>query len=150
MKWTIAALLAVSCAIQFIPVDRRNPLVNPAQSIYQVEPVPAPVRQVFDSACNDCHSNQTRWPWYSRVAPVSWIIAHDVHDGRKHLNFSEWGAYSPQKRDHKLEELCDQLMNDDMPDAKYAFLHRRARLAHPQRELVCQWIDTGRATPNPH
>jgi hypothetical protein len=146
-KLAWVALVVVPLGIQFIPVDRGNPPTEPQQTFYAVETVPPPVRVVFESSCQNCHSNQTRWPWYSHVAPFSWIIARDVRQGRSHINFSEWGRYSPQQREHKLEAICEQLLNEDMPDAKYTLFHRDARLTHEQRELVCAWTDAGRELP---
>jgi hypothetical protein len=150
MWWAAATILGAFAVAQFFPVKRTNPSAPSEQSIYQLEPVPPQVRHVFDTACNDCHSNQTRWPWYSHVAPVSWIVVHDVNSGREHMNLSTWGSYPAAKRDRKLEEVCEQLMNEDMPDTKYAWVHRQARISHEQRELVCSWIDTGRKPAPPH
>jgi hypothetical protein len=143
-KQALVALLVVFLGIQFVPVERRNPPVQAEQTIFAVEPVPPAVRAVFETSCLDCHSNRTRWPWYSYVAPVSWMVVHDVHEGRSHMNFSEWGSYSAKQKEHRLEAICEQLLNEDMPDAKYTLLHRSARLSHEQRELVCAWIDAGR------
>jgi hypothetical protein len=136
--------LALLFAAQFIPIGARNPASLPAQSIYAIQPVPEVVRLVFESSCNDCHSNQTRWPWYSHVAPVSWMIAHDVHQGRRHFNLSEWGRYTGRQKEEKLESICDQVTNGDMPDSKYAFVHRKVRLTQGQRDAVCAWVESAR------
>lgn len=129
---------------QFVPVGARNPAVEPAQSIYATQPVPDAVRSIFESSCNDCHSDQTRWPWYSHVAPVSWMIAHDVHEGRRHFNFSEWGRYTDKQKEEKLESICEQVTNGDMPDSTYAFFHRKVRLTQDQRDAVCTWVESAR------
>ena len=92
--------------------------------------------------CRDCHSNETAWPWYSRIAPVSWMVASDVHDGRKHFNLSEWGNYPEEKKLRKLGEICEQVKNEDMPDQKYALIHRSARLDTQQRAMLCDWVET--------
>lgn len=131
-------------AIQLVAVDTRNPPVQPANSIYAVEQVPENVRTIFESSCNNCHSNETRWPWYSHVAPLSWLVAHDVHRARSLMNFSEWGTYSSKKRDQKLENICDELMNGDMPDGKYLLVHRSAHLSQQERESVCRWTQAPR------
>jgi len=106
--------------------------------------VPATVRSIFEDSCKNCHSNQTAWPWYSRVAPFSWIVAHDVHAGRRQLNFSEWSLYSPKKQEEKLEDICDQVTNGDMPDGKYLLIHRQAKLTQQEREAVCDWVESTR------
>lgn len=138
------AALALLMLAQFVPAGTRNPTSMPAQSIYATQTVPGAVRSVFENSCNDCHSNQTRWPWYSRVAPLSWMIAHDVHAGRKHFNLSEWGSYTGRQKEEKLESICEQITNGDMPDSKYAFVHRKVRLTQDQRDAVCDWVESAR------
>jgi len=130
--------------IQLIPVNRSNPVINPSMTIYATQPVPADVKAVFERSCKNCHSNETSWPWYSYVAPVSWVVAHDVHQARKTMNLSEWASYAPQRKEDKLEEICEQLTNGDMPDRKYAILHRNAKLTAEERTAVCQWTDDAR------
>ncbi len=139
-----AGLIAVALAVcaQLVPVARDNPPAPAAGLVYAS--APANVRAVFDNSCNNCHSSQTAWPWYSYVAPFSWIVAHDVHQGRKHFNFSAWNTYSPKKRQEKLEAICEQLVNGDMPDGKYLLIHRSARLTQEQQEAVCTWVESMR------
>jgi len=144
-SWKKKAGLAgiiVLLAAQLVPVDRSNPPVDPSKTIYALTPMPANVRSVFQGSCANCHSNETHWPWYSRVAPFSWIVAHDVHQGRRNLNFSNWGIYPLRRRQNKLESICDQLMNGEMPDSKYVFVHRDAKLTQEQKEAVCTWTQT--------
>ncbi len=137
----VAALVA---GAQLIPVARSNPSIQPTNVIYATQAVPAEVRSIFDGSCKNCHSNQTAWPWYSYVAPFSWIVARDVNQGRSHLNFSEWGTYPQKKREQKLEDICEQLANGDMPDGKYLLIHRQAKLTQEQREAVCDWVESVR------
>jgi len=106
--------------------------------------MPAGVKAVFERSCKDCHSNETAWPWYSYVAPVSWVVARDVHQARKKMNFSEWGSYPPQRKEDRLEEICEQVTNGEMPDRKYAIFHRSARITPQERDAVCQWTDDSR------
>jgi Haem-binding domain len=143
-KQIAVAIVVLFVALQLVPVDRRNPSVDPAQTIYAITPVPPGVRSVFDGSCNDCHSNETRWPWYAHVSPASWIVAHDVHKGRREMNFSEWGTYSPKKREDKLEEICEQVENGDMPEGKYAFLRPKSKPTEAQRDAVCKWTEDAR------
>lgn len=130
--------------IQLIPVDRSNPPVIQSDSIYVKDSIPLPVRSVFHRSCSDCHSNETKWPWYSYVAPVSWFVAHHVHKARGYINFSEWGALSPQKREQSLEAICEQLTNSEMPDHTYLFVHRNARVTPEESAVICQWIEDER------
>ena len=131
-------------ATQFIPLNRSNPSVDPSQTIYATLPMPAEVKDVFERSCKNCHSDETAWPWYSYVAPVSWVVAHDVHQARKMMNLSEWGGYSAKRKEDRLAEICEQVTNGDMPDRKYAIFHRGARLTPEEREAVCQWTDDSR------
>ena len=142
MRWLKRVGLAVAALVvvaQLVPVDRRNPPSNSSMAIEASQKLPTPVERVLRSSCLNCHSNRTEWPWYSYLAPASWLIAHDVHEGRRKLNFSEWGTYSAEKREQKLEEICDQVTNGDMPDPKYLWLHRSARPAADERDAVCRW-----------
>jgi hypothetical protein len=146
-RWIKRAGLATAfllLAIQFIAVSRSNPAVDPSRTIYAAQPVPAEVKAVFERSCRNCHSNETAWPWYSYVAPVSWVVARDVHQARKKMNFSEWGTYSALRKEDRLEEICEQLTNGDMPDRKYALFHRNARITLQERDLVCRWTDDSR------
>lgn len=138
------ALLVLLVVAQFIPVNRRNPSFDPAKTVDAKEKIPVPVKQVFERSCVNCHSNYTRWPWYSYVAPVSWMVANDVHEARAKLDFSTWGDYTADKREEKLEEICEQVTNGDMPDPKYLLVHRSARLAPAERDAVCQWTEDSR------
>lgn len=139
--WVLAVALIVA---QFIPLKKTNPPVEPSKTIYASLAVPPGVQNVLDRSCKDCHSNETAWPWYSRVAPVSWMVVHDVNEGRDDLNLSEWGAYSAKKKVAKFKEICDQLSSGEMPDFKYALMHREARLTDDERAAVCQWTDATR------
>jgi len=137
----VVIVFVVLAGIQLIPVDRRNPAADPSHAIYATEPMPAEVKAVFERSCNDCHSSQTRWPWYSYVAPTSWIVAHDVHAARRQMNFSEWAGYSEKKTEERLNGICEQVVNGDMPEGKYALIHRRARVTEDERAAICQWVE---------
>ena len=106
--------------------------------------MPADVKAVFERSCKNCHSNETSWPWYSYVAPISWVVVRDVHQARKAMNLSEWGSYPINIKTNKLKEICEQLTNGDMPDRKYTLIHRRARPTAKERGAVCQWSEDSR------
>ena len=145
--WTKRILLITAIAFlaaQFLPINRSNPPVDPARTLYASHPVPSEIHALFDRSCRDCHSNDTTWPWYSRVAPVSWIVANDVHNGRRHFNLSEWGTYPDDKKVRKLGEICEQVKTEEMPDDKYTLLHHSARLTAQERTMVCEWVDAAR------
>src|SRR5271154_3229821 len=114
--WGLAALLVVA---QFIPAARTNPVGTPGHTLQDVVSVPPAVEAVLTRSCADCHSDQTRWPWYSRVAPVSWFVVNHVQEGRRHLNMSEWvrpGVNDPvQYTREKFHSACRQVQTRDMP-----------------------------------
>ena len=119
-KWVTKAgivLVVAFVGMQFVPVERVNP---PAEGAVQT---PADLKNVLQRACYDCHSNETVWPWYSRVAPFSWLIAEDVKKGRVELNFSVWDQYNERRRARKLKEIVEQVEQSTMPQWYYALLH---------------------------
>ena len=138
------ATLFLLLAIQFIPVNRSNASVDPSRTIYASLPVPAYVKAVFERSCKNCHSSETAWPWYSYVAPVSWVVARDVHEGRRKMNLPEWDSYSAQRKEDRLEEICEQVTNGEMPDRKYAIFHAEARPTSQERAAICQWTEDSR------
>ena len=143
-KRVVVATGVLLLAIQLVPVNRDSPSVDPSRTIYANQPVPAGVKAVFERSCKNCHSNETSWPWYAYVAPASWVVARDVHQARKKMNFSDWGSYPAQRKEDRLEEICEQLTNGDMPDRKYAIFHRNARITPEERAAVCQWTEDAR------
>jgi len=100
---------------------------------------PADVAKVLQRACYDCHSNQTTWPWYSQIAPVSWLVARDVNEGRRHLNFSVWDSYEPAKKAKKLEHVASEVKEGEMPMAIYVPMHPEAKLTEADRALLIAW-----------
>jgi hypothetical protein len=139
LRWLLLGLVIALVVSQFIPVDRSNPPADPGKDIAARIPPPPPVAAALERACRDCHSNRTRWPWYSRVAPVSWVVVSDVKDGRRHLNFSEWGAYDESRAHTKLQEICDEVTSGGMPDFKYTLIHRDAALSPQEVSAICGW-----------
>ncbi len=144
LKRGVVILLVFLVVAQFVPIKRDNPQLDQSHSIYAKEKVPEQVKSVFEGSCANCHSDLTVWPWYSYVAPVSWMIASDVHDARKKMNFSVWADYPSNKREEKLENICEQLTNGDMPDFKYLLVHRNARVTPAERDAVCKWTEDSR------
>jgi hypothetical protein len=116
-------------------VDRSNPPV--AGDIG----APPEIGAILRKACYDCHSNEVRWPWYAWVAPVSWLVARDVEEGREELNFSVWESYSKKKRERLLEEIIDQIDIGEMPPKIYLPMHPEARLGEEEIEAVREWVD---------
>lgn len=135
---TIAVVFLV--VAQFVRINRTNP---PVESDV---PAPADVKVALRDACYDCHSNETTWPWYSHIAPVSWLLAYDVSEGREELNFSTWQRYDPAKQQKKLKETIETLNNGEMPPWYYSMMHRTARLADKDRQAIVAWATQGAAS----
>jgi len=119
--------------IQFVPVERVNPPVEGAVQ------VPAELKAVLARSCYDCHSNETVWPWYSRMAPVSWLIAEDVKKGRVELNFSVWDQYNDRRKARKLKEIVEQVEGNKMPQWYYVALHPDAKLSASDKVVILKW-----------
>ena len=132
LRASALGLVAVGIAIQFIPVSDVG--TNPPNR-FNVD-APPEVAAVLHRACYDCHSNETRWPFYSRIAPGSWLMSRDVHRGRNHLNFSEWGSVDEDERQDDLESCWDQVESGEMPPRVYLPLHPSERLSDGDKALL--------------
>jgi hypothetical protein len=132
-RWLLAVLAVALVAIQLVPVERSNPPVGTEV------PATPEARAVLRRACYDCHSHETVWPWYSRVAPISWLVAHDVHEGREELNFSTWERYATKRRVKKLKESWEEVEEGEMPPWFYLAAHRDAVLSAEDRVVLRRW-----------
>jgi hypothetical protein len=140
------ALFVVAFAgVQVIRPERTNAAVDPGTRLEAQVQVPQDVGTILARACADCHSDETRWPWYSHVAPVSWFVIDHVNHGRSHLNFSRWAGYSDAERRTRLENVCDLVSKGEMPLASYTLIHRDARLTPDDVRLLCDWSAAGSA-----
>jgi hypothetical protein len=138
--WTTAAVcLGVALLIQLIRPPRTNPPVDPSQTIGAHVPIPAAADAILHRACYDCHSNQTRWPWYSGVAPVSWFVISHVNGGREAMNFDDWSAHRSRRPDPPISEICAQVRKGAMPISNYLWMHADARLSDADKAVLCEW-----------
>lgn len=125
--------LAVLVVAQAFRIDRTNPPVQ------QDVAAPPDVDVLLRRACYDCHSNETVWPWYTHVAPVSWLLARDVREARRELNFSTWDVYTTKKKTKKLEETAKEVTEGEMPPRSYVMVHRNAALPPADAERLRAW-----------
>lgn len=137
MKKIVGLLVIVLIGIQFIPVERTNPPVSLDIG------APDNISAILRTSCYDCHSNETIWPWYSHIAPVSFLVAGDVEDGRKHLNFSEWDKYNDKERSDLLDEIIEEVEKEEMPLTIYTFTHPNAKLDPYRIGLLKEWVKPG-------
>lgn len=140
-KYSAIGVAVVALGIQFVRPARTNPPVDSARDIIGQPSLPPDVRAVLERSCFDCHSNRTRWPLYSEVAPVSWLVVGDVNGGRRHLNFSEWEGYKIARRLSKLESFIGEIDKGEMPPGTYLLMHRDAALSPAEKELLIRWAE---------
>jgi hypothetical protein len=133
VRRALLALATVLLLAQLVPVERSNPPVQGEVA------APAEVRAILKRACYDCHSNETVWPWYAHVAPVSWLLERDVREGRKEVNFSVFGGDSEKRRQRKWTEIPEQLEKGEMPPWFYMLVHGEARLSEAERAALVRW-----------
>lgn len=133
LRWSLGILLAIFVALQFVPVERTNPrVVSDLQA-------PEEIERILRRSCYDCHSYETRWPWYTYVAPVSWWITDHVNHGRGEMNFSEWPVFDFEEIEYEAREIEEQVEADKMPLSSYLILHRSARLSAEEKQALLEW-----------
>lgn len=139
LRWLAVALAVVFLGAQFVRPDKVNPPHDAAQALETHVNVPREVGEVLGRACMDCHSNRTRWPWYSHVAPASWFVADHVNHGRRHLNFSTWARYDREDAGHMMADICKEVQSGAMPMQSYLLLHPDAKLSEADVKTLCDW-----------
>ena len=144
LKLAALAVALLFISVQFVRPNKTNPPVVQAQTIGARTHVTPEVAGIFERACKDCHSNQTDWPWYSQIAPVSWYVADHVNHGRKHLNFSEWSRYDREQADWLLGAMCMTAERGQMPLSSYTRLHHTAKLSPADVQTLCAWSQAER------
>ena len=133
-------LLIVFIAIQFIqPAHNTSGQVLPAD-ITKIISVPGNVLHIFKNACYDCHSNNTRYPWYVYIQPMGWMMARHVRNGKDNLNFSNFGSYSQRKKSNKLRAIETSVKEGSMPLSSYAIMHTDAKLSADNKKLITEWV----------
>lgn len=145
MKKILLSLAVILIIIQFFTIDKTTPSTSPSSDFLVVTNLPTNIATILKSAYYDCHSYDTQYPWYSNIAPVSWFLKKHINDGRHELNFSIWDDYTTKRKDHKLEEASELILEKDMPLPPYTWLHEKAQLSENERTLIANWFDKIRA-----
>lgn len=139
LKKILLAFLIAFIAIQFIrPARNISGQVLPTDITKQVN-IPNMVLNVLKTSCYDCHSNNTRYPWYVNIQPVGWMLAKHVKDGKENFNFSEFGSYSIRKQANKLRAVVSSIKEGSMPLSSYTLIHTNARLGQESKNLIIDW-----------
>ena len=142
-KLTSVLFAFVFLGMQFVPTAA-TPKTSAIAGARMAEVINPKVGAILDRSCQDCHSSRTSWPWYSHVAPVSWIVSKHVREGREMLDFSEW-ATQPYSEDERML-ICDAVSEGRMPPPEYTVIHRNAKLSQRDVELICGWAATAPTT----
>ena len=142
-RFFILALIAL-VVIQFIRPDKNEGDYASLDSFIAETKPSQEVQEILKTACYDCHSNQTKYPWYAEVAPVSLWLDQHIEDGKRHLNFADWDKYSAKRKDHKLNEVIDEVSEGDMPLASYTLIHHDANLTDQQVDMLLNWAKVAR------
>jgi Haem-binding domain len=135
-------LLLGGAALQFTNPSHRNPPIVPGHDLLASNAPPAAMAALLRNACYNCHSFETDWPWYSYVAPVSWLMGRDVSAARAALNFSEWPHDDSARARKRWRHIAEAVQNGEMPMPSYARIHREARLDDPQRAALVKWAQS--------
>jgi hypothetical protein len=143
LKWGGSILAAVFLGIQFVPAERTNPPIDPSMTFQAKVRVPPHIDTIIRRSCYDCHSHETRWPWYAYVAPASWLVTSDVKKGRSLLNFSNW-TYNMFRSVGRLDQMAQEVHDGTMPLPSYLLLHPSAKLSEVEKDSLINWVEVVR------
>ena len=136
----LIVFFTIFALIQLKYIDKSPIKINPESDFLILENAPKEVTELLKTSCYDCHSNQTHYPWYSKIAPVSWWLKGHIDHGREKLNFSEWDSYTPDQGDTLKVKSADMIEKKWMPILTYKIIHKDSRLNEAQREVLVDWL----------
>jgi hypothetical protein len=140
-KKILLLLIAILALIQFIRPTKNISAGTASTDISKLYSMPGDVSTILKKACNDCHSNNTRYPWYAEVQPVAWWLNDHIEEGKEELNFSEFANYRPARQYHKLEEIKKQIDEGEMPLSSYTLIHTDAKLTAAEKQILINWSE---------
>lgn len=140
-KKVFIVLLVAFAGIQFIPTNRNQSNKELLSDISLTYNVPENIQSILKASCYNCHSNNTDYPWYNKVQPVSWFLESHIEQGKAELNFSEFGSYSLRRQKSKLKSMASQIKNDKMPLSSYTLIYRNAKISENEKLLLINWIN---------
>lgn len=144
LKILVIVVVAAFVVLQFFRPDFTNPPIVAGQTLEDKTAVPEPVKAIFKKSCNDCHTNLTEYPWYSKIQPSAWFLKDHIDEGRRKLNFSTWGTYDSGKQRRKLAEVCEEIQAKEMPLPSYLWVHWDAKLTEAEIKTICDWTEAER------
>lgn len=142
MKKILIIILVAFIMIQFFPIDKTNPAVNEGMDFLKIKNTPEPIAKTIRNSCYDCHSNETKYPFYSHIQPVAWLLKNHIDEGRKELNFSTFATYEPKRQAHKLQEAAEYVEQKKMPLESFLLGHPDAKLSESQRKELANYFRT--------
>lgn len=148
MKKILIALLVVLVVLQFFQIDKTNPAVDESKDFLKTQNTPEEIALIIKTSCYDCHSNESKYPWYSNVQPAGWFLKDHIDEGRRELNFSTFTDYELKRQDHKLEECIEYIEKDEMPLGSYTLVHREAALTEAQKNILIDYFKSVRTKLN--
>lgn len=140
MKKILVALLVLFIILQFFRIDKTNPPVNKGMDFLTIKNTPENIAGKIRASCYDCHSNETKYPWYTNIQPVAWWLKDHIDEGRIKLNFSTFATYEPKRQAHKLHEAVEMVESGEMPMESYLLAHPEAKLTNEERKAVVDYF----------
>lgn len=142
MKKLLFALLAAFIIIQFFPIDKTNPPVDKNKDFLTLKKTPEDIALLIRNSCYDCHSNETKYPWYAKIQPVAWYLKDHIDEGREEFNFSEFANYEPLRQAKKMRKSAHEIEEGEMPLESYTYIHQEAKLTSEQKEKLQKYFTT--------
>lgn len=139
LKKIFLALLIILIIMQFFHPPRNNVQGSPINHISKLYSVSPEIKTILEKACNDCHSNYSVYPWYSKIQPIDWWMTYHIQEGKRELNFDEFASYTPRRQYHKLEEIMKEVKENSMPLNSYTWIHTDARLSEVEKNTLINW-----------
>lgn len=140
-KKIVIVSIVLLVLIQFIRIDRTTPPIDNSNDYMNLSNATIEIRNIIKNSCYDCHSYETNYPWYSNVAPISWMLKSHINEGREHLNFSDWGNYSSEIKIALHKECVHELEENKMPLKSYTLIHTKTKISDKQRADLIKWFN---------
>lgn len=141
-KWGMLILLILFIGVQFIPKDNNRQLHISKYDIRNLYIIPKNTLKMIEKSCFDCHSNNTDYPWYSKIQPVRYFLDNHIREGKNMLNFSEFGNYSERRKRNKIRSIISQIQEGKMPISTYTIIHREADLSNQDKKIIIDWFNS--------
>jgi hypothetical protein len=141
-KMSLLGLALILVVIQFVPAKLPSGEGNKDGDLFLSGFASGSTASILKTSCYDCHSLETTYPWYTHVAPASWLVIHDINKGREELNFSQWSSLSKREMIRQLENIKEQVKENEMPLPIYTVIHTKAKLSEDQKNILIQWVES--------